>query len=398
VANRLVMLGAGPYQIPGILKAQELGLEVIACSYLPDDPGMAIADYAENLDITDKKGILRVVQEYQADGIMTMCSDAGVQTVGYVNDKLGLTGINEEAGEICSNKDLMKEVFKKSKIKNSSFLKVNSLKEAHEGFEQLGGKIVFKPTDCSGSRGVVKVLKKEDIPKAFEESCKHTKKNYIIMEEMISGEEFGSQTLVIDGKVIFNFCHNDFVSSGEITIPIGHSYPFRKDPELEEKALCEITKATKALKITNAQLNCDFILKDDEVYLLEIGARMGGTSLPQLTQNYTGLDWIRIAIDLALGQLSPEKIINQKLFNMPTASTLIFSNTAGIFRRIIMPEWLKNDNTVTHLVVDVKKGDSVRKFKFGPDRIGEIVFAAESLDEVETKVKRFLEEISVEVI
>ncbi len=395
--KRLLMLGTGIYQVPGIKKATEQNIEVVACSYTATDPGRYYAKYFENVDITNKQEILELAQRYEINGIMTMASDVGVPTVGYVNDKLGLAGISEETGFLCTNKYLMKKAFKEFGVKTPKFLRINSLEKAYEGFEQLGENVVFKATDSSGSRGIIRVDKKADITKAFDESFKYSKKNYIIVEEMISGEEFGSQTLILNGEVIFNFCHNDVVTSGEITTPICHSYPFRKGMEIEEKAIWEVKKAAKALKITNAQLNCDFTLKNGDIYILEIGARVGATSLPQLTENHTGLDWIQIAIDLSLGQGPPESISNHKSANIPTASTLIYSNADGIFERITMPEWLAGDDTVTYLVVDVKKGDKIRKFRLGPDRIGEIVFIGKTLDDVEAKVLRFLEEVSIEL-
>ena len=63
MAKRLVMLGAGVSQVPGIRKAQEQGQEVVACSYRADDPGMALATYAEKgallpLDSAGKLGVV----------------------------------------------------------------------------------------------------------------------------------------------------------------------------------------------------------------------------------------------------------------------------------------------------------------------------------------------------
>jgi carbamoylphosphate synthase large subunit len=397
-AKKLLMLGAGVYQIPGIKKASEQNIEVIACSYLPDDPGICYAKYFENVDITDKEGILEVAKKYDIDGIMTVCSDVGVPTVGYVNDKLNLAGISEQTGKLCSDKWLMKKAFQKHHVRSPSFFVIDSLEKAYESLEYLGGNVIFKSTDSSGSRGIIKVDKEQDVPRAFKESFKYTKKDYIIAEEIIYGEEFGSQTLVLNGEVIFNFCHNDVITSGEITTPIGHSYPFRGGLHIEQMALDEVRKAVKALKISDAQLNCDFILSNNKVYVLEIGARVGATSLPQLTENYTGLDWIKIAIDLALGQPPLEKINNHKLRNIPTASTLIYSNTDGVLERIVMPEWLESNGSVTYHTIDVKKGDRVKRFRLGPDRIGEIVFVGETLDKAEAKVERFLEGVTIKLV
>ncbi len=236
MAKRLIMLGAGVYQIPGILKAREQGIEVITCSYNADDPGMSISDYTENVDIVDKEKLLRVAHKYQADGIMTMCSDVGIPAVGYVNEKLQLAGISQQTALLSSNKLLMKQAFIRHGVATPRFARVDSLSSALEFLDGSPGAVVLKAADSSGSRGIVRVRNRSEIGDAFTESFHYTKQNFIIIEDAIDGEEFGAQTLVIDGEVIYNFCHNDIVTSGNVTTPIGHSYPFQGGLHLESAA------------------------------------------------------------------------------------------------------------------------------------------------------------------
>lgn len=394
----LMMLGAGPYQIPGIKKAQEKGYKVIACSYNADDKGMFIANYAETIDITDKEKILAAAKKHKINGIMTMCSDVGVPTVGYVNDQLELAGPSLESAILCADKLKMKESFIQHRVNTAAFRKVKTPEEAIKTLDTLRGKVVCKATDSSGSRGIVKAFHKEDIAKAFEESMSYTKKGYIIIEEFISGEEFGSQALVLDKKLVYNFCHNDDVTCGTISTPIGHSYPFRGDPEIEKKAWLEVEKTVEALGIENAQLNCDFILHNNEVYILEIGCRMGATSLPQLTENFTGIDWIGQGIDLAMGILNTETFLPAKIKKQPTASTLLYSLKTGTVQKIEIPSWSESAKDISFFTLDIELEDHVNLFKLGPDRIGEIVFTAATLPLAEARVKQFLEDFKLHVI
>ncbi len=393
--QRLMILGAGVYQIPAIQKAREQGLGVVACSYDSRDPGMALADFAENVDIVDQEGVLRAARKHNIDGIMTVCSDVGIPSVGYVNDQMGLSGIGLETALRCSSKLLMKEAFVRYGVTTPRGARVQSMAEALSFFEELNGPIVCKATDTSGSRGVVRAETTDEIPDAFDEAFQYTKRDFILIEEAIDGEEFGSQALVLGGKTIYNFCHNDQVTSGSVVTPVGHSYPFRGGKDIERLALAEVNKAVKALGLTDAQLNCDFTLRDGQVYVFEIGARVGATSLPQLTHCHTGLDWTQMAIDLALGRLRAEDLPEPNPNPVPAASTLIISPTAGSLEEIVMPPWLDADDSVAHLVVDIGKGDSIRKFRLGPDRIGEAVFVGDTLEDAEEKTKRFLTDLTI---
>jgi hypothetical protein len=162
-------------------------------------------------------------------------------------------------------------------------------------------------------------------------------------------------------------------------------------------ALDEIRKAVKALKITDAQLNCDFILSDNEVYVLEIGTRMGATSLPQLTANYTGHDWIQIGIDLALGQLESNALPSSGPSVQATCSSLICGQQSGTISELTVPDWLKNHPAVTYFVMEAKVGTQINKFRLGTDRLGEIVVGGDKLKDAEALLNSLLDEVIIVV-
>jgi predicted ATP-grasp superfamily ATP-dependent carboligase len=57
-------------------------------------------------------------------------------------------------------------------------------------------------------------------------------------------------------------------------VPIGH-YGALIPAVVEEEARRQIDLSVKALGLTTCVINVDFILCDDQVYVLEIGARAG---------------------------------------------------------------------------------------------------------------------------
>ena len=60
--KKLLILGAGVYQVPLILKAKEMGLYTIAASYAGPYPGLAIADEVWEIDTTDYHHLLQKAQ------------------------------------------------------------------------------------------------------------------------------------------------------------------------------------------------------------------------------------------------------------------------------------------------------------------------------------------------
>jgi biotin carboxylase len=70
---------------------------------------MALADLPFVVDTGDFSSILRIAQEQQIDGIVTLCTDAPVRIVARVAERLGLCGISVEAAFRATHKGAMRD-------------------------------------------------------------------------------------------------------------------------------------------------------------------------------------------------------------------------------------------------------------------------------------------------
>ncbi|UTY38106.1 hypothetical protein NMU03_10420 [Allocoprobacillus halotolerans] len=111
--KKLMILGAGIYQVPLIKKAKEMGVYTIVVSIPGKYPGFQLADKVYYENTTDYDTILKIAKKEKIDGIMTAGTDVAVITIGYVCDQLGLKGLSRSAAEQATNKMLMKKVLKK---------------------------------------------------------------------------------------------------------------------------------------------------------------------------------------------------------------------------------------------------------------------------------------------
>ena len=109
--KKLLILGAGRYQVPLIKRAKEMGLYTITCSIDGDYPGFKLADKVYYENITDAEAVLKVAQTEHIDAIATTGSDVGIPTLGKVCDAMGLPGVSYDAAKAASNKILMKQKF-----------------------------------------------------------------------------------------------------------------------------------------------------------------------------------------------------------------------------------------------------------------------------------------------
>jgi biotin carboxylase len=381
----LLIIGAGFGQVPAIRKAKELGVTTICVDKNPNALGMAEADFSYEMDVVDFEGCLKICKKHSVNGVMTMQSDLPVPTVGYINDALKLIGVDQKTAMACSNKILMRKILEEHNCEQPRFKIIETLDEAVKAAEEIGMPCVIKAPDSSGSRGVTKVNFSSEIEAALREAFLYSRDKSIIVEEYISGLEFGAQTFSENGVCKLVLMHNDTLSDPPYMIPIGHSFPFKHLNESERKLAEEdIKKAVLSLGINDGPANVDLILNSitNRVKVIEIGARIGATCLPELVYHYTGKDWVELTIKNVLG----EPIDLNFDQNNPVAALILQSPNDGRFVDIELPS---NQEYLIEFEVTVKKDDAVSKLRKGTDRIGKVLCSGVTVEDAEQNATNF---------
>ena len=365
--KKLMIMGAGIYQVPLIRKAREMGIYTIAVSIPGNYPGFAVADEVCHINTVDYEAVLKVAREKQIDGIVTAGTDVAVITIGKVCDELGLKGLSFEAARIASDKMLMKECYEAGGVRSARFRRVGLEEDPRQAVRELSYPLIFKAVDSSGSRGITRVNDPSGIPGAVEAVKATTRKDYYIVEEFLEGEEFGAQAFVYDGKLQFVLPHGDYVFMGDTGVPVGHFAPYELSPQAAADVYDQTERAIRAMKLDNCAINADFIMKDGKTYVLEIGGRSGATCLAELVSIYYGYDYYEKIIQAALGE-SPRFPQDQAV---PNASRLLMSDRDGVIRSIANHNG--PDENIYEIMFDYTVGDPVKKFHVGPNRIGHVI-------------------------
>lgn len=396
--KKILILGAGIYQVPLIKTAKRMGLYTIVASIRGNYPGFELADKVYYENTTDYSKILSIARREKIDGIITTGTDVAVITIGRVCDTLGLTGLGFKSAEIATDKLLMKSCYEKYGVRTARFRKL-SFDDAQytEKLSDLKFPVMFKSVDSSGSRGIIKVNSPEEFENARNSVLDNTRSNYFIVEEFIEGEEFGAQAFVKNGEVQFILPHGDYVFKGDTGVPIGHFAPYRLDPAVEEDAKAQLRLAIKAMGLDNCAINADFIMKDNKTYVLEIGGRSGATCLAELVSIYYGYNYYEKIIRTALGEnvdfSAADGSSPEDYDGVPNASMLLMSDCDGIIKSQI------NSNQDNPAIVDVQfdycTGDEVHKFKVGPHRIGHVITKGNSLEDAVNSLNNALANISI---
>ena len=394
--KKILILGAGIYQVPLIKTAKRLGIYTIVASIPGDYPGFELADKVYYENTTDYAKILSIARRETIDGIITTGTDVAVITIGRVCDTLGLTGLGFKSAEIATDKLLMKSCYEKYGVRTARFRKIGFDDDDYAAkLQDLEFPVMFKSVDSSGSRGITKVNAPEEFEKARNNVLENTRSNYFIVEEFIDGEEFGAQAFVRNGEVQFILPHGDYVFKGDTGVPVGHFAPYALSPETEEDAAHQLRMAIQAMGLDNCAINADFIMRDGKTYVLEIGGRSGATCLAELVSIYYGYDYYEKILLTALGEEVdfPEPANGEA--GVPNASMLLMSDKDGVI--VSQANNNPEDPDIVEVQFDYEPGHEVRKFRVGPHRIGHVITKGKSLDDAVSLLHKALDNIDIEV-
>jgi biotin carboxylase len=390
--RHFLVVGGGFGQLPAILSAKNLGFTVLVADRNSEAMGMKVANIPLVIDTTDIEAIVEAARQYEVLGVLTMQSDIGVPAVGAVVDALGLKGTGLAGASRCSNKILLREALADAEVAQPAFFVANTVSESLEAAACLSFPCVIKAPDSSGSRGVVKVNDESDIPAAFAEAMAFSRDGRVLVEEYIDGLEFGAQAFSVGGKCEHVLVHDDLLSDPPYMIPIGHAFPSTLTAEQIEKVEITVTDCLEALGLTDGPSNIDLILDSTGTpRVIEVGARIGATCLPELVFHHTGINWVEAAISSASCMAVDLRLKTAE----PCAACILDSHADGVFEGYTLSERYRKHPDILEWELTVKPGDLVSTLRKGTDRIGKVVTRGSSTADALALAQEFRRELKL---
>lgn len=382
--KKILMLGGSMQQIPAIVQAKEKGLYTITCDYLPENPGHKYSDEFHNVSTTDKQAVLELARKLDIDGIVAYASDPAAPTAAYVAQELGLPGNPYESVEILTQKDLFRDFLQKNGFNTPKACGYTTYEQALADIDGFKFPVMVKPVDSSGSKGVVKIENKSELNAAVDEALSYSRSKRIVVEEFIEkkGYQISGDGFSVDGKLVFTSYGNELYS-GKGTreyVALGEFWPSLISDELKKKVDDELQKLIKALGMKTCAYNIEVILdKNDDVYVLELGPRNGGSYIPQLIKYATGVDLIDYTLRAAVGEDCSDLDFAET--KGCYSNYMIYSTVSGKFDRLWFDEKFEKNNLLD-VYCTYSVGDDVQAYQNTTHSLGTIIFKADSVEEM----------------
>lgn len=368
--KRMMILGAGVLQKPGIIKAKEMGYEVVAVDMDPNAVGFQDADIKLVISTIDIPAVLAAAKEYQIDGVMTLASDMPMRTVACVGREMGLPAISEDAAFRATDKHAMRRALKEHGVPVPVFFGVKEEQAYLDAIAQVPGEcFIVKPADSSGSRGVHLVNKNEDPMPAFYSSRKFSRSGVVMVEEYMTGPEVSVESLTINGETkVIAITDKLIVGNGNFT-EIGHTQPCALPEAVQEEIKDVVCRTVKAIGIDHSPSHAELKVTPTGVKVVEIGARLGGDNITTaLVPLSTGVDMLEACIRVAMGEQVGD------FHRKPnTAAIRYFAPPVGTILSIRNVEQAKKIPGVHEIQILRGVGEDVVPITSSTDRIGFVI-------------------------
>ena len=364
--KKLAIIYASAYQIPMVNKAKEMGIETHCFAWDKGHSSVCkgIADYYYPISVFDKEEILEVCKDVNIDGITSVSDPYVAPTIAFVAENMGLIGNHYEDMVIANNKYTARQALLKNGVNSPRFAVIEKGQETN--LTDFKYPLIVKPTDRGGSAGVMKVNTEKELLEAIQYSQQLSFIGQIIVEEFISGSELSAHTISSNGKHYILAVRDKETSGAPNFVEIAHHTPSQHSPEIISKLEIEVQKSLDALNYKNGACDAEFMITEEgEVYAIEINTCWGGDKDYDMIYYSYGLDYLKMVIELALGQFE-EPVISHALFH------------TGVFFLSKETEWVKKvienkDNDPEIVETEISRNE-LFKLQSSADRSGYFIY------------------------
>jgi len=392
---RILVLAGGFDQIRLITGLKQRGHSVYLADYLSNPPAKKYADDHYQVSTLDVIAIKELVQREKLDMIATACTDQALLTAAKVSEELGMPFyLDYKTALNVTNKQYMKHIFKECGIQTAEFITLKDVCDIEAVVRRLSFPMVVKPCDCNSSKGVVTVRDETTLVAAVKQAFELSRSKTVIVEEFISGDEISIDLWIGNDEVhLLSVTGTNKIKTSKDQFTIYQSkYPVITEDDVLDKIKQTGEKIRKAFQLADTPMLIQAILHEDEVYVIEFSARMGGGTKYQLIEQISGIDIMECYIERILGQGSPELCVETSKEKIELNYIYAYP---GIVDELINFDTLKEQEVISDYFIYKERGEIITKATTSSDRIAGFLIKAASEQELIEKRKKAVSDLDV---
>ncbi|MBD5357947.1 MAG: ATP-grasp domain-containing protein [Bacteroides sp.] len=300
--QKLLILGGNALSCDIVTTAKGMGIYTIVTDWNSEEksPAKKIADEAWDISLLDYDELTKRISKHEIDGIITGFTDSYLEPYAELCRR---NNLHCYANQQEFSKTLDKSIFKQLCIENDiPTVPQFKIEEINEKEKLPAQKVIIKPVDSSGSKGITLVSDYSDFDKALEESLSYSKKGEVIIEQYMETDDVSMCYTLQDGNISLSAICDRYIHKTKYfgSVTSGLIYPSRYldryISEVDKKVKCML----QSMGLKNGVLFMQAFVNKDTFYFYEMGYRLSGGRHYIFTQEENNIsalkDLIRFAI------------------------------------------------------------------------------------------------------
>ena len=246
MTGRMMVLGTNAGQADLIAHMKGRGWYVVGVSPKVGEPGQALCDAVEHIDIRDLDALARAAARHRVDLVWSISSDVAMRSVTALSERLGLPHFHDSAFiELLDDKAALRGFLADRDLGAVPYVQVRAADEA-AAWDVFP--CMVKPTDGQGQRGVQRIDAPAGLAGAIDAALAFSHSGRAIVEGFLDGVELSCNVVCCGGEIRMKVLSERLVHGPAAPgVPRGHLVPPRNVTAAEQAAaLALATRITAA--------------------------------------------------------------------------------------------------------------------------------------------------------
>lgn len=364
-----------------------------ATEYLDKVRRTAAALYVS--DFRDTKAFSQLLREVArdtaAEWIYHVGGEDSMLAAYDVAEELGLAVNSTESVANLNDKLRMRRLLNTAGVSFVQFRVVDHWRDVASALDAFELPVVVKPSRLAGSRGVMLLHERAQLPAWAALLQSHGYDGPILIEEYLRGPEYSVESLSSNGKHTIVGITRKVLGQPPWFVELGHVHP--APPPDESTRIGELV--TRLLDLTGYRTgpaHTEIICTERGPRIVESQARLGGDRIPKLVQLSTGVDMERGVFRALAGAPIPEPRHDA------VARIGYFSFPPGRITRVNGLDALRELDGIDEVSFPFGVGDTLPEVTDWRSRHGYAIMSARTHDDVEKCWHRARSTLRVDVV
>ncbi len=303
----VAVLPCGKESVPTILELKKRGYHVMGIDQSEKATAFSACDKILISSLVNYEQILYHLKTAAIlpETFIPVVSDKAILPAYILNTLFNRTTPNENILAFYS-KSILRQTLKKSKLPVPAFHVISNKEELKT--IPTAEKIIIKPDDSSGSRGIsiLEKVNNRKLNEAFDTALPFSDNKKVIIEKYIKGEEYMIDCFISESKVKAILVSEKKKIADKVSYLI---YTLNKSEFPYDKLTVFIHKLVKSLTYNEGPMHIELKYNNGTFYILDLAVRGGGFGVYNYyVHQVLGFSFVNATIDVFLKKKIKEKL------------------------------------------------------------------------------------------